>query len=255
MAVLGSPRYFWRVSDSHADLTGPAREIIKPLTFPSRTKQVTINLKSTAVVIIDMQNDFCAPGGWLDQIGVDITPARGPITPLNRLLSVLRDLEIPVIWVNWGNRKDKLNLSPGILHVYNPTGTGFGLGDPLPGIASHVLEKGSWGAEIIQDLDVHPNDVFVDKYRMSGFWDTPLDSILRNLRIDTLLFAGVNMDQCVMSTLQDASALGYNCILLEDCSATTSPRFCLEATIYNVSQCFGFVASSTSLLDAIRFAN
>ena len=83
---------------------------------------------------------------------------------------------------------------------------------------------------------------------MSGFWDTPLDSILRNLGVTTLLFAGVNVDQCVLCTLQDANFLGYDCILLEDCSATTSPSFCTEATLYNVRQCFGFTASSAGLM-------
>ena len=83
---------------------------------------------------------------------------------------------------------------------------------------------------------------------MSGFWDTPLDSILRNLRVDTLLFAGVNVDQCVMATLQDANFLGYDCILVDDCAATTSPEFCHEATRYNVRQCFGFTTTSDAVM-------
>ena len=87
---------------------------------------------------------------------------------------------------------------------------------------------------------------------MSGFWDTPLDSILRNLGVTTLLFAGVNLDQCVMCTLQDANFLGYDCVLLDDCSATTSPAFCVEATLYNIRQCFGFVASSGDLGEALH---
>ena len=82
------------------------------------------------------------------------------------------------------------------------------------------------------------------KHRMSGFWDTPLDSILRNLDVKTLLFSGVNADQCVLHTLADASFLGYDTILLEDCAATTSPEFCLQAALYNIKQIFGFVASS-----------
>jgi len=86
---------------------------------------------------------------------------------------------------------------------------------------------------------------------MSGFWDTPLDSILRNLRVDTLLFAGVNVDQCVLCTLQDANFLGYDCVLLSDCSATTSPQFCTEATLYNVKQCFGFVATGQAVAAAL----
>jgi nicotinamidase-related amidase len=86
---------------------------------------------------------------------------------------------------------------------------------------------------------------------MSGFWDTPLDSILRNLRVDTVLFGGVNADQCVLATLQDANFLGYDTILLEDGSATTSPQFCWDATLYNVRQCFGFTLLGADLAAAL----
>jgi nicotinamidase-related amidase len=82
---------------------------------------------------------------------------------------------------------------------------------------------------------------------MSGFQDTMLDSILRNRNITTLLFAGVNADQCVLCTLQNANFLGYDCLLIEDCTATTSPDYCMAATIYNVRQCFGFVVRSSEL--------
>jgi isochorismate hydrolase len=75
------------------------------------------------------------------------------------------------------------------------------------------------------------------------------------MRMRTLLFAGVNLDQCVNCTLQDAFFLGYHCILLEDCCATTSPHFCVEATLWNVKHCFGFVSSSTKLLKALDTDN
>ena len=91
----------------------------------------------------------------------------------------------------------------------------------------------------------------VDKHRISGFWDTPLDSILRNLGTRSILFAGVNTDQCVMCTLTDANFLGYGCVLLEDCCATTSPAFCTEATLWNVRKCFGFVAGSAEVLQGL----
>ncbi|MBD1211678.1 MAG: cysteine hydrolase, partial [Dolichospermum circinale Clear-D4] len=157
-----------------------------------------------------------------------------------------------VIWLNWGNRHDLLNISAGLLHVYNPTGEGVGLGDALPSNGAKVLMKGSWSAAVVAELEQLPEDIHVDKYRMSGFWDTPLDSILRNLGITTILFAGVNADQCVLSTLSDANFLGYDCILVKDCTATTSPEYCWLATLYNVQQCFGFVTDSSAILTAIN---
>ena len=87
---------------------------------------------------------------------------------------------------------------------------------------------------------------------MSGFFDTPLDSILRNLGVTTLLFGGVNADQCVLATLTDAACIGYDVVLLADCAATTSPSYCLDATVYNVAQCFGFVTTGAALLAGER---
>jgi biuret amidohydrolase len=220
----------------------------RPVTVQADGKAVTLDLGRAAIIIVDMQNDFCHPEGWLGHLGVDVTPVRTPIAPLQSLLPALRRHDVPVIWVNWGNRPDRLNLSPALLHVYKPSGTGVGLGDALPGSGARVLERGSWSAAIVDELAAEPSDIHVAKYRMSGFQDTELDSILRNLGVTTLLFAGINADQCVLCTLQDANFRGYDCLLLEDCAATTSPDYCWAATIYNVRQCFGFVARSEAIV-------
>jgi nicotinamidase-related amidase len=241
---LGSaPANQWQVNAEHASLVR-APIAPRPITVDAGNRSVTFDLARTAIIVVDMQNDFCHPDGWLAHIGADVTPARRPIAPLSHLLPLLRHAAVPVIWLNWGNRPDRLNLSPALLHVYKPTGDGVGLGDPLPKSGAKVLEFGSWAAAIVDELAVAPADIQVAKYRMSGFQDTMLDSILRNLGVTTLLFAGVNADQCVMCTLQDANFLGYDCLLVEDCTATTSPDYCMAATLYNVRQCFGFVVGS-----------
>jgi len=250
LRTLGTPPTAWAVDADVADITRPP---LPPrcIELPTATKRLRLDLAKAALVVVDMQNDFCHPEGWLGSIGVDVTPARSPIAPLDALLPQLRAAAVPVVWLNWGNRPDLLNVSASIRHVYNPTGDGVGLGDPLPKRDAPVLEAGSWAAAIVDELHPEPSDIRVDKYRMSGFWDTPLDSILSNLGRSTLLFAGVNADQCVLLTLQDAACLGYDCILLRDCSATTSPDYCWQATLYNVSQCFGFVSASADLLAAL----
>jgi nicotinamidase-related amidase len=241
-----SARNRWSVSESRANLVR-AQVSPQPISVQAKGKHVTLDLSRTAIVIVDMQNDFCHPAGWLAHIGVDIAPARTPIAALQRLLPALRGHDVPVIWLNWGNRPDRLNLSPALLHVYKPSGEGVGLGDSLPSSGAKVLERGSWSAAIVDELAPAASDIHVAKYRMSGFQDTELDSILRNLGVTTLLFAGVNADQCVLCTLQDANFRGYDCLLLEDCSATTSPDYCWAATIYNVRQCFGFVVRSEAI--------
>ena len=251
LQTLGVPPNAWAVNANTADLTRPPLKP-KPLIISTETKTLYLDLAKVAIVVIDMQNDFCHPDGWLAHIGVDVMPARTPIAPLQKFLPVLRGVEVPIVWVNWGNRPDLLNISAATRHVYNPSGLGIGLGDPLPKNQAPVLMVGSWAAAVVDELEQKPEDIRVDKYRMSGFWDTPLDSILRNLGKTTLLFAGVNADQCVMATLQDANFLGYDCILVKDCTATTSPTYCWQATLYNVNQCFGFVTDSHAIFDAIK---
>ena len=250
LKTLGIPPNAWTVNEAIADITRPPLEP-QIITLATETKTLRLDLAKTAILVIDMQNDFCHPDGWLAHIGVDITPARTPIHPLKTLLPILRQVGVPVIWLNWGNRADLGNISANVLHVYNPSGLGIGVGDPLPSNDAKVLMAGSWAAAIVEELEQHRQDIHVDKYRMSGFWDTPLDSILRNLGRTTVLFAGVNADQCVMATLQDANFLGYDCLLVKDCTATTSPEYCWLATLYNVKQCFGFVTDSQAILDAV----
>ena len=226
----------------------------RAVAFDAQPKPLEIDLARTALIVIDMQNDFCHPDGWLAGIGVDILPAREPIAPLLRLLPGLRAAQVPVVWVNWGARPDLANISPALRHVYDPEGLDVGLGYSGGPRRAPVLTEGSWSAAIVDELKPEPGDIRVSKHRMSGFWDTPLDSILRNLRVETLLFAGVNADQCVLHTLADANFLGYDTILLEDATATTSPAFCMEATLYNVRQIFGFTATTAALGAALAGA-
>ena len=246
-----SPQTRWHASPDTVDMAAPP-PAPRPLRLAAAPQNLVLDLNRTAIVVIDMQNDFCTQGGWVDHIGGDYACDRAPIAPLQALLPALRAAKVPVIWVNWGNRPDLANMPPNQIHLYKPHGQGVGLGDPLPGSGHPVLQKDSWAAAVVDELAPLPGDLKVDKYRISGFWDTPLDSILRNLGVRSILFAGVNTDQCVLHTLTDANFLGYGCVLLEDCCATTSPAFCTEATVWNVKKCFGFVTHSEHVTNALR---
>lgn len=245
-----APHYHWRAARNEVDMAMPA-PAPRALRLRAEPQNVMIDLRRTAIVVIDMQNDFCTAGGWVDHIGGDFAADRAAIVPLQAVLPALRDAEVPVIWVNWGNRPDLANMPPNQIHLYKNSGTGTGLGDPLPEGRGNVLEKDSWAAAVVDELAPLPSDIRVDKHRISGFWDTPLDSILRNLGVKTILFAGCNTDQCVLHSLTDANFLGYGCVMLEDCCATSSPPFCTEATVWNVKRCFGFVSDSKQLLTAL----
>jgi nicotinamidase-related amidase len=241
----------WWATETEVDMAMAAPAPV-PVRIACEPQAVTVDLRRTAIVVIDMQNDFCAEGGWVHHLGADYTPDRAPIEPLQRLLPILREADVPVIWVNWGNRPDLANMPPNQIHLYKPKGVGIGLGDPLPDSGAPVLQKDSWAAAVVDELEQEPDDIKVDKYRISGFWDTPLDSILRNLGIRSILFTGVNTDQCVLHSLTDANFLGYGCLLVRDCCATTSPDFCTEATVWNVKKCFGFVTDSDAIITALR---
>ncbi len=237
--------------------TGDFIDLIRPTTaahtveIDAAPSPVRLDAARVALLVVDMQNDFCTEGGWLHSIGVDVSALGGAIDKLADLIPAARAAGVPVIWVNWGNRPDGANLPPNVVHVYDPELDGSGIGAPMPN-GSRVLTKDAWGAAVVDRLQASPTDIAVDKYRMSGFWDTPLDSILRNLRVDTLLFSGVNSDQCVYSTLIDAACLGYDVILVDDASATTSPDYCHKATVYNTRQCFGFTTDAEVVINALK---
>lgn len=245
--------YRWLLKEGHVDMAMPMSTPLR-VDIHAEPQSITVDLKRSALIVVDMQNDFCAAGGWCDHLGTDLTPERAPIDPLNRLLPVLRGAGVPIIWLNWGNRPDHANLEPPVLHVFKKTVAAAGIGEPVPGRGSPLLEKNSWGAAVVDGLEPLPGDVHVDKFRISGFWDTPLDSILRNLGVKTIFFAGVNLDQCVLHTLTDANFNGYGCVLLEDCCGTTSPAFCTESTLWNVKKIFGFVTQSNEVISGVKTA-
>lgn len=245
-----SPGQTWKVTADAVDMTRPAPPV-RPLTVAAEPQTITVDIAKSALLIVDMQNDFCTRGGWLDSRGIDITPNRKPIRPLASLIEAFRADNIPVIWVNWGVRKDLLNISPSLRHAHNPRGDEPGIAQPVPGTRSEVIAAGSWGAQVVDEINPGARDIQITKHRFSAFWDTETDAVLRNLGIKTLFIGGVNMDQCVMTTLEDASFLGYDTVLVEDGTATTSPEFCVQAVLYNVKLLFGFVTRSADILRAL----
>jgi nicotinamidase-related amidase len=240
----------WLVSRETVDMSREPRPV-RRLSLPAEPQNIVIDANKTALLIVDMQNDFCCVGGWLHSRGIDISPNRKPIGPIRDLVAACRRAAMPVIWVNWGVRKDLLNIHPSLRHAHSPRGDEPGLAEAVPGTRSEVIARGSWGAEIVDEINPGGLDIHIVKHRFSAFWDTETDSILRNLGVRTLLIGGVNMDQCVMTTLEDASFLGYDTILVEDATATTSPNYCVQAVLYNVKLLFGFVVQSSSVCSAL----
>lgn len=250
---IGTERNSYRVKESVVDMRRSERPS-RPIELEAQPQDLVLDLSRTALIIVDMQNDFCGEGGWISSMGIDFSAARDLVNPINETAETLRHVGVPIVWVNWGVRPDRANLAPSTQHPFNPRGDGPGLAGARSegGRSYKVLQKGEWGAELVSGLVCRPDDIWVDKHRISGFWDTPLDSILRNLNVSSLLFAGINADHCVYATLMDANFHGYDTIMLEDCVATTSPDFCLAATLHNVRFCFGFTTTSKQLRKAVE---
>ncbi|EHA16796.1 cysteine hydrolase family protein [Halomonas sp. HAL1] len=219
-----------------------------PLTLTAKPSNVAIDLARSALVVVDMQNDFCHSDGWFATSGTNIAYARDIIGDVAALISSAREREVPVIHLHWGVRGDTLELSHSQLMFGTRFGKRKGYGDKAA--AGHrILVSDEWGAEAIDELKPAVEDIVVHKSRFSGFWHTELDAILRRLDVSTLLFAGINTERCVMATLQDASFLGYNVVLMEDAVATPSPEASKQAALTLIRQLYGFTAVGCSLVD------
>jgi nicotinamidase-related amidase len=227
-----------------------ARKEPRVVPLAATPQPVEIDLATTALVVVDMQNDFLHPEGWFAARGIDGTAVLAVVPAVERLTSAVRRAGIPVIWLNWGVRSDGANLPQTFVAKARSDGAGA-YAEPSPSGRGHILVRDEWGAATIEELTTSPDDIVVHKHRLSGFWDNEFDSILRRRGITTLLFAGINIDRCVFSTLQDAHFLGYDCVLVEDACATVSPDFVRDAVLYLVRLLHGVVANSDAVLTAI----
>ena len=226
----------------------------RPLRFDATPQPIEIDLARSALVVVDMQNDFCHREGWFAQRGIDVRPMRKPIAMIARLLPAWRAADGAVVWLNWGVRADRLNLSPTIQFKGKGAPDAVGYAERSAIDRGRAVVAGDWGAHVIDELTVADSDITVFKHRLSGFWDNELDSVLRHQGITTLLFVGVNTDRCVFSSLQDAAFIGYDCVLLADACGTPSPAYVTRAIHFIVRQLHGFVATAEDLLDAMAAA-
>lgn len=254
---LGTPTLFGPAAHNAWSLTGDGISLVRQarstiaVQVDALPQRIEIDLARSALVIIDMQNDFCHPEGWFGQKGISVKPMRKPIAVIAGLLPAWRAAGGGVVWLNWGVRPDRLNLSPTIQFKGKRSAHGVGYAERSPLDRGLSVVPGEWGAQVVDELAAAPTDIMVFKHRLSGFWDNELDSILRQQGITTLLFAGVNTDRCVFSTLQDAGFLGYDCVLLSDACSTPSPAYVTKAIHFIVQQLHGFVATAAALAPAL----
>lgn len=240
-------------ADRHMSFVRPL-PVPRLATFAADPAPVDVDLARSALVIVDMQNDFIHPDGWFPASGIDPAPLSAAVPAVAVLADTARRAGMPVVWVNWGVRPDRANLPDSFVARAANDGARPTYADPSPAGQGRILVRGDWGADVIDELPVGPADLVVSKHRPSGFPDTELDSVLRLRDLTTLFFAGVNIDRCVLATLIDASARGYDCVLVADACATSSPPHVTDAVCHIVRLLYGVTANSSDICPAIAGA-
>ncbi|MBD2099641.1 cysteine hydrolase [Leptolyngbya sp. FACHB-261] len=219
------------------------------ISVPAEAYPLDLPLEKTALLVIDMQNDFCAYGGYGDLMGYDITMTRRPIEPIQKVLAAVRETPITVIHTREGHRPDLSDCPPN--KIERSRRVGAGIGDPGP--MGRILVRGEKGHAIIDELQPVAGEIVLDKPGKGSFYQTDLDLILRNRGISHLLFSGVTTDVCVHTTMRVANDIGYYCLLLEDCCGAFDQGN-HQAAINMVKMqggVFGWVSNSQKLCSAL----
>ena len=218
------------------------------ITVPSHPYPLAINLEDTALLVIDMQNDFCTAGGWADLKGFDVSQTQSVIKPLQALLIALRQTPITIIHTREGHRPDLSDCPSHKLARSQHQKAEIG----SEGIMGRLLTRGSKSHDFVDGLRPWVGEIVLDKPGKGAFVATDLDFILRRRGIRQLLLTGVTTECCVHTTLRTANDLGYECLLLEDCCASFNPEF-HRISVEMTQTIFGWVTSGAELLQALSY--
>jgi ureidoacrylate peracid hydrolase len=236
----------------------PAQMSERVVVIEAQPAPIQIDTTHTAVLVIDMQNDFGAKGGMFDRAGIDISMIQRAVAPTARVLTAARQVGIPVVYLKMAFRPDLSDAGPTdapnwIKHL--PLAAGKNV--PAPdGTASRILIRDTWNTDILPELAPLEGDIILYKHRFSGFYDTDLDAVLKRCGAKYLLVTGCTTSICVESTIRDAMFRDYSCVLFADCTGEPLgedfPRSNHEASLFAIQALFGWVSHSVEFLRALE---
>lgn len=214
-------------------------------------ESIEIEISKAAILVVDMQNAFISEGGYFDLLGHDLFNARNIIEPCKIILNLAREKGIKIIYLQMGCSPDFSDAG----HPNSPyrlKSRALNLIREHPEWREKIYIYGTWGADIIKELEPQPGDILIRKQKYDGFIGTNLDIILRTNNIKYLLFIGIATNICVESTIRHAFFLDYFPILISDAVSHIGPKFIHESSISNVKSTFGWVTNTENLIIALK---
>ena len=221
------------------------------ITLSARPESLTFAPQHSALIVVDMQKAYASQGGYLDLAGFDVSATRPVIDNINLAVAAARAAGMLIIWFQ--NGWDEQYVEAG-----GPGSPNYHKSNALktmrqrPELQGKLLAKGGWDYQLVDELRPWEGDIVLPKPRYSGFFNTPLDSILRSRGIRHLVFTGIATNVCVESTLRDGFFLEYFGVVLEDATHQAGPVFAQQAALFNIETFFGWVSDVGSFCRAIE---